>query len=89
MNNWYEDCIEEPIRDVVKLLRDNGFNTESSCGHEMYVQCKYYPDGEIQRLYVIISEYLKEMKISRDFEIIVKLKVRGMDTKGKLDIIFK
>lgn len=37
--NWYEENIEESIIPLVKLLRDNGFNTECSCGHEMYVQC--------------------------------------------------
>jgi hypothetical protein len=34
----YEEHIEEPIRGVVKTLRDNGFNTTCSCGHEMYVE---------------------------------------------------
>jgi len=53
-NSWY-DKIEPPIRDVVKLLRENGFNTESSCGHDMYVQCQYAPDGEIQRLHYLLS----------------------------------
>jgi hypothetical protein len=50
--NWYEKYIEESIRELVKLLRDNGFNTECSCGHKMYVQCQYpmADDGEIQRL---------------------------------------
>jgi hypothetical protein len=35
--DWY-DHIEPEIRDVVRLLRDNGFNTTCSCGHEMYVE---------------------------------------------------
>lgn len=43
--DWYDENIEEPIRDLVKLLRDNGFNTQCSCGHEMYVECQY-PMGE-------------------------------------------
>ena len=50
MKNWYEEYIEEPVRNAVKLLRDNGFNTECSCGHGMYVQCSYLADGEIKRL---------------------------------------
>ncbi len=50
MKNWYEEYIEEPVRNTVKLLRDNGFNTESSCGHEMWVQCSYFSDAEIKRL---------------------------------------
>ncbi len=32
--DWYEENIEEPIRPLVHLLRENGFNTECSCGHE-------------------------------------------------------
>ena len=48
--DWYEEKSEAPIRDVVKVLRDNGFNTENSCGHEMYVQCDYFPDAEIKSL---------------------------------------
>ena len=49
-NSWYDKYIEKPIQSSVRLLRNNGFNTESSCGHEMYVQCQYIQDGEIQRL---------------------------------------
>ena len=48
--NWYEKYIESPIRPLVRLLRDNGINTESSCGHKLSIQCQYLIDGEIQRL---------------------------------------
>jgi len=48
--DWYEDKIEVPIRKTVKLLRDNGFNTECSCGHKMYVQCQYINDSVIMEL---------------------------------------
>ena len=37
MSDWY-DNIEEPIRPLVRLLRNNGFNTFCSCGHEMWVE---------------------------------------------------
>lgn len=47
---WFEENIEKPIQPLVTLLRDNGFNTESSCGHEMYVQCSYFQDSELKRL---------------------------------------
>jgi len=43
--DWYKEYIEEDIRPLVKLLRENGFNTECSCGHDMYVQCLILPDG--------------------------------------------
>ena len=52
--DWYEDTIEEPIRELVKLLRNEGFNTECSCGHEMYVQCQYIMDEEIMRLHKLL-----------------------------------
>lgn len=52
--DWYDEYIEEPIRDLVKLLRDNGFNTECSCGHKMYVQCQCIPDGEFKRLHDLL-----------------------------------
>lgn len=52
--NWYEEAIEEPIRSLVKLLRDNGFNTTSSCGHKMYVEMECYNPQDIMRLYNLL-----------------------------------
>ena len=49
--SWYDECIEEPIRDTVKLLRDNGFNTICSCGHKMEVDLVLMLDGEMKRLH--------------------------------------
>jgi len=48
--DWYEQMIEEPIRNLVKLLRDNGFNTTCSCGHEMEIECGFFPGDDIKRL---------------------------------------
>lgn len=65
MTDWYEKAIEEPIRNLVKLLRDNGYNTFCSCGHDMYVEMEYYStDEEIRRLYdlLVVNGYT-------DFEI--------------------
>ncbi len=53
-SDWYKDNIEEPVRGIVKLLRDNGFNTQSSCGHSMTVQCEFLPDGPINRLHNLL-----------------------------------
>jgi len=53
--SWIEETIEEGIRDEVILLRANGFNTECSCHHEMYVQCQYLPEGEIYRLRQLLA----------------------------------
>lgn len=60
--NWYEENIEEPIRDVVKHLRDNGFNTECSCGHEMSIQIGHSLDGELMRLHSLLFGYFAEKK---------------------------
>lgn len=37
MINWYEN-IEKEVRELVHILRDNGFNTTCSCGHAKYVE---------------------------------------------------
>lgn len=54
--NWYEEYIEEPIRPLVKLLRNNGFNTTCSCGHEMYIEMEQYVDDVVTRLYNLLYE---------------------------------
>ncbi len=53
---WYEEYIEEPIRPLVRLLRDNGFNTTSSCGHDMWVEMEFVDDGDLK----ILQELLRE-----------------------------
>ena len=64
--NWYEENIEPEIRDFVKLLRDNGFNSECSCDHEMYVECGYVPDGEVKRLHNLLYSRYKNYKITAE-----------------------
>lgn len=78
---WYEEYIEEPIRDLVKLLRDNGFNTECSCGHEMYVQCQYMMDGEIMRLHNLLFD-----NGYRNYEINIQIQVIDGHQYCSLDI---
>lgn len=54
--SWYNQ-IEEPVRALVKLLRNNGFNTTGSCGHKNplpYVQMDWYAHDDIQRLYDLL-----------------------------------
>lgn len=62
--DWYEANIEPEIREFVKLLRDNGFNTTCSCGHKMYVECGYIPDGEVQRLHNLLYPRYKNYEIT-------------------------
>lgn len=45
--DWYIKNIEKPIRGVVYLLRNNGYNTEFSCGHEMWVQGRQNLSSEL------------------------------------------
>jgi len=58
MEDWYKLKIEEPIRNLVKLLRDNGFNTTCSCGHypKPYVQMESHSSHEVDRLYDLLIE---------------------------------
>jgi len=50
--DWYEKKIEKPIMNLVKILRDNGFNTICSCGHypEPYIQMETYSPYEVEQL---------------------------------------
>lgn len=58
MKDWYDIYIEEPIRDIVKLLRNNGINTTSSCGHKMTVECEYYiGNDEVFRIYHLLYNH--------------------------------
>jgi hypothetical protein len=54
--DWYLINIEEPVRDIVMALRNNGVNTTCSCGHEMYIECEYYEDEELQNIYCALIE---------------------------------
>lgn len=57
MKDWYE-CVEEPLRDLVRLLRNNGFNTTGSCGHlpKPYVEMKWDTMDDPLRLYNLLVE---------------------------------
>jgi len=54
--NWYDEYIEKPVRKIVENLRKNGINTTYSCGHEMIIQCEYYNNKELTRIYTILVE---------------------------------
>jgi len=69
MIDWYKENIEEPVRDLVKYLRNNGVNTECSCGHEMYIQCQYIEDGTIQKIHHLLCNYFYEKKMPVNYTI--------------------
>jgi hypothetical protein len=54
MPDWYEENIEEGVRDLVRLLRDNGFNTTCSCHHDMEVMVAVIMDGEMKWLHDLL-----------------------------------
>ena len=82
MNGWY-DCIEPGIRPAVKLLRDNGFNTSSSCEHKMYVECHYIPEGEVHRLHRLLFD-----AGFREYEISIRHTVAPAYTHSVLTVTF-
>ena len=55
--SWY-NRIEHPLKDVVKLLRNNGFNTTRACGHlpNPYIEMDWGSDGDITILYTLLIE---------------------------------
>ena len=79
--SWYEEAIEPGIRNQVRLMRDNGFNTTSSCGHVGYVELTLCHDGELMRLdYLLFNEgyrnYAIESRVGRtDGHLITATKV--------------
>ena len=54
---WY-DCIEEPLQELVHILRNSGFNTICSCGHypKPYIQLEWYDGSEDTRLWNLLTE---------------------------------
>ena len=54
--DWYAQ-IEPEIREIVRLLRNNGFNTTCSCGHEMNVELTLGNHlNEVERLAIFLVE---------------------------------
>lgn len=74
MNDFYSE-IEEPIRDLVKYLRDNGINTTNSCGHQMTIQCDVVLSGWLQLLHNLLFNYLSDHKIEPNYTIEVRVEV--------------
>jgi hypothetical protein len=57
--NWYLN-IESEVRDVVSHLRNNGINTECSCGHDMTIQCQFLLDGTVWKIQGLLFNYFYE-----------------------------
>ena len=71
MNEFYQN-IEEPVRGLVKQLRDNGINTTSSCGHEMSIQVDIIPSGYLQIIDKVVYDYLSEKGLPIEYLITIR-----------------
>lgn len=87
--DWYDLNIEEPIRDLVRYLRDNGINTECSCGHEGYIQCQYLPDGQLFDIHKLLFNWLSNHKRRIEFEVRITHKVIEGYTKSSMDVYLR
>ena len=72
MIDWYEENIEGGVIFPVRLLRDNGINTECSCEHDKYIQCQYINDGHIRHIdYTLFNagfrNYTIEIHLTREY----------------------
>lgn len=74
-NFWYKENIEDPLKGIIRYLRNNGVNTESSCGHDMDIQCQYFLNGSIKDIHDLIWNYLDSKGLDINFEILVDHKV--------------
>jgi len=71
--NEFYSTIEEPIREIVRVLRDNGVNTTCSCGHKMYVEADIIPDGMLQVIHTTMFNYLAEKELPIKYSIDIHL----------------
>jgi len=84
--DWYGTYIEDPLKDLMWVLRNNGINTECSCGHEMYIQCEYVLDGQLMDIHGLMNCYLHENKLPVNYEIVLTHTVMDGHGYTSLDI---
>ena len=83
----FYDQIEEPVRPLVRVLRDNGINTTCSCGHKMTIQADLIPDGTLQVMHNVIYNYLSENKKPISYTITIHHEViNGLPWRTYADI---
>jgi len=85
--DWY-DTIEEPVRNIVKMLRENGINTQCSCGHDMYIQCEFYPGYDTQHLHIILCNYFHKYHQEPNFRIESLIEMKNSNLHCGLNIYF-
>jgi hypothetical protein len=68
LSKWY-DCIEPEVRELVYLLRNNGWNTVCSCEHAMTVQVELQKMDEMEDLATFLIENgAKEFEMSGNLD---------------------
>ena len=72
MTKFY-DNLEEPIRELVKVLRNNGINTTCSCGHKMSIEADIIPDGQLFIIHKTIFNYLAKQKLPIRYSVDIHL----------------
>lgn len=75
IKEWYNTKIESEVRDLVYILRNQGFNTTCSCGHGKYIECDYIPDHDYFVIYTLVYNYLYEKYGKVNFELSFTTKV--------------
>ena len=58
--DWYDEYIEDPLKGIVRYLRNNGINTTCSCGHKMWIECYSHLGHEVPELHKLVWTYLHE-----------------------------
>ncbi len=58
--DWYDQHIEDPLKGIVRYLRNNGINTICSCGHKMRIDCYSHLGHEVPELHKLVWAYLYE-----------------------------
>ena len=77
MNSEFYNAIEEPVRELVRRLRDSGINTTCSCGHEMYVQVDLVSDGFLHTIHRTVYDWLVESNTEEpEYQIDIHMVVR-------------
>ena len=77
MDSEFYNAIEEPVRELVRRLRDSGVNTVCSCGHEMYVQADLIIDGQLQTMHKIVYNWLVDVNTGEpDYQIDIHMVVK-------------
>lgn len=74
-DRWYEENIEEGVRDVVRLLRDHGYNTFCSCHHDMTIDINYFPGIDLMELHNLLWNHLAAHDENVSFDINVRERV--------------